>query len=160
MSTAEVLKNGGEFIREEIKNICNDVFIHHEAPKQWKSNLIVPVPKKADDKLSRNIAFVNSSKSLQQNHLQSPDTLIPVVDKILRRNQAGFRKGCSCIQQIHIFRRIMEGATAKGIPLFITIIDFKKVFDSICRKTMFAILRHIGIPDKIVQDIKVLYEDS
>jgi len=86
--------------------------------------------------------------------------LIPVVDKILRLNQAGFRKGCSCIQQIHILRRIIEGATAKGIPFFITIIDFKKAFDSICRKTMFAILRHIGIPDKIVQDIKVLYEDS
>ena len=86
--------------------------------------------------------------------------LMPVVDKILRRNQAGFRKGRSCIQQIHILRRIIEGATEKGIPFFITFIDFKKAFDSICRKTMFAILRHIGIPDQIVQAIKVLYDDS
>ena len=54
----------------------------------------------------------------------------------------------------------MEGATARGIPFFITFIDFKKAFDSICRKTMFAILRHIGIPDQIVQAIKVLYDDS
>ena len=158
---AEVLKYGGEFIREEIKNICNDVFEHREAPKQWKSNLIVPVPKKGNLQLMTNyrgISLMSIAAKVYNKIIFN--RLIPVVDKILRRNQAGFRKGRSCIQQIHILRRIIEGATARGIPFFITFIDFKKAFDSICRKTMFAILRHIGIPDQIVQAIKVLYDDS
>ena len=72
------------------------------------------------------------------------------IDKILRKNQAGFRKGRSCIQKIHILRRIIEGAEYEKIPLYITFIDFKKAFDSIDRNMMFAILRHYGIPAKIV----------
>ena len=39
-------------------------------------------------------------------------------------------------------------------------IDFKKAFDSINRVMMFAISRHYGIPEKIVNAIKKLYYDS
>ena len=82
------------------------------------------------------------------------------IDAILRKNQAGFRTGRSCIQQIHILRRIMDGAYSQNIPLFITFVDFKKAFDSIDRAMMFAILRHYGIPDKIVSAIRALYDQS
>ena len=51
---AEVLKNGGEFVRHDIKNICIQVFLHHKAPKQLKSNLIMPVPKKGNLQLMTN----------------------------------------------------------------------------------------------------------
>ena len=70
------------------------------------------------------------------------------------------RTGRSCIQQIHILRRIMDGAYNLDQPLFITFIDFKKAFDSIDRSMMFAILRHYGIPEKIVAAIRVLYDES
>ncbi|MBI3246239.1 MAG: hypothetical protein HYZ50_07010 [Deltaproteobacteria bacterium] len=66
------------------------------------------------------------------------------IDNLLRKSQAGFRVGRSCIQQIHILRRIIEGAESGKIPLFITFVDFKKAFDSIDRDMMFAILRHYG----------------
>jgi hypothetical protein len=82
------------------------------------------------------------------------------IDNMLRKNQAGFRTGRSCIQQIHILRRIMDGAYAQNIPLYITFIDFKKAFDSVDREMMFAILRHYGIPAKIVDAIRVLYDKS
>ena len=82
------------------------------------------------------------------------------IDAILRKSQAGFRTGRSCIQQIHILRRIMDGAFSQKIPLFITFVDFKKAFDSIDRDMMFAILQHYGILDKIVSAIRVLYDQS
>ena len=82
------------------------------------------------------------------------------IDKLLRNNQAGFRTGRSCTQQIQILRRIMDGAYMQDIPLFITFIDFKKAFDSIIREMMFAILRHYGITAKIVEAIRVLYDKS
>ena len=82
------------------------------------------------------------------------------VDKILRKNQAGFRTGRSCIQQIHILRRIIEGSFTQNIPLIIIFMDFEKAFDSVDRKLMFAILRHYGIPEKIADAIRVLYEKS
>ena len=53
----------------------------------------------------------------------------------------------------------MDGAYAQDIPLFITFVDFKKAFDSIDREMMFAILRHYGIPEKIVFAIRSLDND-
>ena len=39
-------------------------------------------------------------------------------------------------------------------------VDFKKAFDSIKRDVMFAILRHYGIPEKIICAIQAVYSDS
>ena len=82
------------------------------------------------------------------------------VDHILRKNQAGFRPGRSCAQQIHILRRVLEGFRDYQLPLVVTFIDFKTAFDSINRKVMFAVLRHYGIPDAVVNAISVLYKNS
>ena len=54
----------------------------------------------------------------------------------------------------------MDGAKVQNIPLSATFIDFKKAFDSIDRDMMFAILRHYGIPQQIVDAIRTLYDGS
>ena len=82
------------------------------------------------------------------------------VDPILRTNQAGFRPGRSCAQQVHILRRDLEGFRDYQLPLVVTFIDFKRAFDSINRKVMFAVLRHYGIPEAVVNAISVLYKNS
>ena len=42
----------------------------------------------------------------------------------------------------------------------ITFIDFRKAFDSIDRNRMFKILLAYGIPPKIVEAIKIMYENN
>jgi len=68
------------------------------------------------------------------------------VNAALRTEQEGFRRGRSCIQQIH--PRLIEGYHKKQLPLISTFVDFKKAFDSIDRDKMHQILRHYGIPPK------------
>ena len=63
------------------------------------------------------------------------------IDEIMRKYQAGFRNGLSCIQQINILRRIMDGIYShvySNIPLLITFFDFKKAFDSTDRTMMMV----------------------
>lgn len=84
----------------------------------------------------------------------------PVIDKLLRPNQAGFRPGRNANEQINALRRMIEGANEKALPLVIVFVDFFKAFDSIIRGMLFEILRLYGIPNTIVEAIKRLYDSS
>ena len=84
----------------------------------------------------------------------------PVVDPILRNNQAGFRPGRSTTEQVNALRRIIEGAKRKNLALVIVFLEIKKAFDSISRPAMFEILRLYGISEIIVNAISQLYTNS
>ena len=156
--TAEALKDGGNFIIDELLKICKLVYEECQAPFQWTSSLIIPLPKKGNLQLMTNYRGISlMSIAAKVYNRMILNRIRTIIDAKLRKNQAGFRTGRSCIQQINILRRIMEGAFSQNIPLFI---DFKKAFDSIDRAMMFAILRHYGIPEKIVSAIRVMYDQS
>ena len=159
--TAEVIKDGGPFLVNSLLKLCQMVYENCQAPSQWTSSLIIPLPKKGNLELMTNYRGISlmSIAAKLYNSILLNRIRVP-IDKLLRNNQAGFRIGRSCNQQIHILRRIIEGANHEDIPLYITFVDFKKAFDSIDREMMFAILRHYGIPAKIVNAIRVLYDNS
>lgn len=86
--------------------------------------------------------------------------LHPVLDQILRSNQACFRPGRSTVDQINALHRIIEAAERRNLPLTIIFVDFKKAFDTINRAALFHILLQYGIPEKIVSAIKMFFDNS
>ena len=157
----EVLKHGGTEVTNVLLEICNLVYQIKSAPHQWKESILNPIFKKGKKDLMTNyrgISLMSVAAKLFNRLILY--RLRPVVDPLLRDNQAGFRTDRSCIDQIHILRRIIEGAEAYQLPLVIAYVDFKKAFDSINRTMMFAILRHYGVPHEIVMAIKCLYDQS
>ena len=82
------------------------------------------------------------------------------VDILLRKNQAGFRRNRSCTDQIAALRIIIEQSMEFNSPLYINFIDYSKAFDSIDRKTLWKIMAHYGIPDKLINLIKSMYSNS
>ena len=159
--TPEILKYGGDWITDKLCDICNEIFEKRATPTQFNTNIIIPIPKKGDKTLMTNYRGISlmSAKAKTYNRILLNRICEP-LDSILRKNQAGFRKGRSCLDQIHILRRLLEGTIDKQLPIYITFIDFKKAFDSIDRKTMFAILRHYGVPSKMVNAIQAIYNNS
>ncbi|VDO51636.1 unnamed protein product [Schistosoma margrebowiei] len=76
------------------------------------------------------------------------------VDAQLRDQQAGFRKDRSCTDQIATLRIIVEQSIEWNSSLYINFIHYKKSFDSVDRKTLWKLLRHYGVPHKIVNIIQ------
>lgn len=159
--TAEALQGGGDSMVDMIHKFCKEVFSTLTPPRQWVTNVIIPLPKKGDLSLMTNyrgISLMSIAAKVYNKILLN--RIRPHIDPLLRSNQAGFRSGRSCAQQIHILRRIMEGFKEYQLPLTVTFVDFKKAFDSINRSVMFSVLRHYGIPKVVVSAIQVLYNDS
>ncbi len=82
------------------------------------------------------------------------------IDRILRQEQAGFRRGRSCSEQIFTLRNIIEQGIEFQSPLLINYIDLKKAFDSIHRETLWNIVRSYGVPEKYINIFKSLYRKS
>ena len=54
------------------------------------------------------------------------------------------------MDQIATLRIIIEHSIEWNSVLFVNFIDFEKAFDSLERESLWKLLRHYGIPDKIV----------
>ena len=80
------------------------------------------------------------------------------VDLTLRDNQAGFRKNRSCADQIASLRIIIEQSLEWNSPLYINFIDFEKAFDSVDRHTLWRLMKHYGIPEKIISIVQSIYQ--
>lgn len=75
----------------------------------------------------------------------------------LGEEQAGFRAGRSCTEQIATLRVIVEQSIEWQSSFYINCIDFEKPFDSICREVLWRLLRHYGLSVKIDTIIRALY---
>ena len=91
--------------------IFSNIWENEEAPEEWKSGLIVKLPKRGDLTTCdnwRGVTLLSLTSKVFSRILL--DRFSTTVD-ISRNEQAGFRKGRSCIDHIFILRQILEQAT-------------------------------------------------
>ena len=81
------------------------------------------------------------------------------VDPKLRDQQAGFRRNRSCADQIASLHIIVEQSLEWNSPFYINFIDYEKALDSVDRETMWKLMRHYGIPEKIISLIQCTFQD-
>ena len=106
--------------------------------------------------LERNHTFFYNKQSIQQDYSKQ---IRRRHNPQLRNEQAGFRKGKSCSDHIFTLRQILEQSKEWNTSMYATFIDLEKAFDSVHRESLWRILRHYGIPSKIVNIIRMLYSD-
>ena len=136
-----------------------DIWTANEIPRDWNKGLIIKIPKKGDLQNCdnwRGITLLSMPNKIFCRVLLN--RIEEAIDVNLRQEQAGFRRGKGCMDQIFSLRNIIEQSTEWNAPLCIGFIDFKKAFDSIHHETLWKILRHYGLIQKIVGLISVLYK--
>ena len=127
----------------------------------WTEGCILPFPKKGDLSLATNYRGITLTpiaakiyNSMLLNRIQ------PEVEKVLRRNQNGFRNNRSTVGQSLPVRRIIEGVKANNLAAVILFVDFSKAFDSIHRGKIAEILQADGIPNETITAIMMLYRNT
>ena len=150
----EAMKASAEVTADIMLDLIQHIWDTEEVPAEWQTGYIVKLPKKGD------LSDCNNWRGIQLLSIPSKilarvilERIKADVNKLLREEQAGFRAGRSCADQIATLRIIIEQSIEWNSPLYVNIIDFKKAFDSVDRDTKWQILRHYGLPSKIVNII-------
>ena len=155
----EAIKAGGDTSEEVLLGLCNRIWSEEKIPEEWRKGLLIKLPKKDDLSYCKNwrgIMLLNMASKVFYRVIL--ERIKIALDEKLREEQAGFRAGRSCMDQIATLRIIIEQSIEWQSSLYINFIDFEKAFNSISTDVLWRLLRHYGLPDKIVTIIRVLYE--
>ncbi len=156
---AEMLKADINLASKLLTDLFTTIWTTNTIPTDWSKGLIVKLPKKGDLQNCdnwRGITLLSIPSKIFCRVLLN--RIGEAIDIKLRQEQAGFRKGRGCIDQIFALRNIIEQCLEWNVPLYINFIDFKKAFDSVHRETLWKILHSYGVPPKIVTLIKMFYD--
>ena len=155
---AEVLKADLQTSVDMLHPLFTRIWEDEVIPQDWKEGYIVKLPKKGDLSQCKNYRGIMllsiPGKVLNRIIL---NRIKAAVDVLLRDQQAGFRKGRSCTDQIATLRIIIEQSLEWNSSLYINFIDFEKAFDSLDRESLWHLMKHYGIPDKYIRLIKNTY---
>lgn len=157
---AEYFKADPMFAAKLLQPLFTKIWKEKKTPDEWNKGVIVKIPKKG------NLRDCNNWRGVTL--LSIPSKILAKIiikrisnasDEYIRKEQAGFRKGRSCADQIFTLRNVIEQCNEWQRQLFINFIDFEKAFDSLHRESIWKILRHYGIPQHLVQLIKSFYSE-
>ncbi|PSN38555.1 hypothetical protein C0J52_14819 [Blattella germanica] len=149
---AELIKSGGEKLREKIHRLLSLIWKQETLPNEWKESVIIPIYKKGDKMDCNNyrgISLLSTSYKILKNILVS--RLTPFIDEIIGDHQCAFRRNRSTIDLIFSIRQILEKKWEYNGTVHQLYIDFKKAYDSIKREKLYSILINFGIPKKLVR---------
>ena len=82
------------------------------------------------------------------------------VDKVLREEQRGFRKGRGCVDQFCTPRLIIKKCLSYQTPLILSFIDYEQAFDSVDRRVLTKVLSLYDILSNHLKVISAMYEND
>ena len=125
------------------------IWKEEKVPDEWLKGIITKIPKKGDRTVCDNcrgvtllnIAFKIFARCIFE-RIQGP------IEETLRKNQAGFRRGRSCADQIFVLRKLLEQSVEYQKALIVNFVDFEKAFDSVFREALWGYAEAIWSPRK------------
>nr|KAG5685975.1 hypothetical protein BaRGS_017414 [Batillaria attramentaria] len=158
---AEAIKADTETAVNMLHSLFSKIWEKEEVPAQWKEGIVIKLPKKGDLRDCSNYRGIMllsvPGKVLNRILLERMrERQSTPCSETSRRVFAGNR---SCADQIASLRIIVEQSLEWNSPLYINFIDYEKAFDSVDREALWKLLRHYGVPGKIISLIQCTYQD-
>ena len=144
---------------EILHPLFEKIWNEEKIPNEWKEGHLIKLPKKGDltdCNNYRGITLLSIPGKVFNRILLN--RMRDVVDEKLRDQQAGFRRNRSCTDQIATLRIILEQTLEWNAAAYVNFVDYKKAFDSVDRTTLWKLMRHYGIPEKLVNLVRTSYE--
>ncbi|CAH8492285.1 unnamed protein product [Dicrocoelium dendriticum] len=156
-----LFKDGGSVLISEILSLFTKVWTEEKVPSSWGESVIVPIHKKGsrDDCCNyRGISLISVASKIFVSVLLG--RLSTTREEFSREEQAGFRPGRGCIDQIFTLRQVLELRHIHRRPTIVVFLDIRAAFDSVDRSALWNCLLKKGVPDKFVTILKVLYSHT
>ncbi|VDP63363.1 unnamed protein product [Schistosoma curassoni] len=156
---AEALKSDIEVTTNILYLLFKEIWEEEQVPMDRKEGHLVKIPKKGDLNKRENykgITLLSIPGKVFNRVLLN--RMKDAVDAKLRDQQAGFRKDRSYTEQVATLRIIVKQSVEWNSSLYINFIDYEKAFDSVDRRILWKLLRHYGVPEKIVNIVRNSYD--
>jgi hypothetical protein len=154
----EIFKVCSSVISPWLFQIFTNVWASEEIPQDWREAVLIPFFKKGDKTICANyrgISLIDVACKIFSSLLLN--RFLNFRDTRTRPNQAGFRPGRGCVEQIFSLRLILEHRSRYQQPTVTCFVDFAAAFDSIHRPSLWRIMEADGFPPKLLSLIKSFY---
>ena len=155
--STKILKDTFQIIGNRLLDVINESLSTGILPSEWKTSVIVPVPKVTNTILCEEYRPINTvpvyKKTLE---IVVKDQLLQFCDKysIIVPNQSGFRKGHSCETVIINICDIWLKTLDNDEYVVAVFLDFRRAFETVDRNMLLNKLEKLGIRDRALHWFK------
>ena len=154
----DMLKNLPEISKFQLLKLINKSWSEGSLPSQWKESTIVPILKPGKDPHEpasyRSISLTSAICKIMETMAASRLTAFLENNQILAKEQSGFKKNRSTIDQITRLESAIRSAALTRYALVAVFIDLEKAFDLMWKRGVLDRLVHFGIHGKMLTCIR------
>lgn len=147
-----------------LQNLFNRILDYEHIPISWSQSKITCIYKKGeknDPNNYRGIALLNTLTKIFTQLLNNRIMNWAEKESIIPEQQAGFRKGRGCIDQIFTLNSLIQiQLKYKEQKLYTCFVDFKRCFDLLSHRIIWQKLYKTELSPKLIRIIQKLYENA
>jgi hypothetical protein len=127
-------------------------------PEDWKKAKVISLFKKGERSNVNNYRGISLLSTAYKVYAKIVNNrLRKISEVIILEDQAGFRTGRSCIDDVFTLKQIISKRAEYNLETHLAFIDYVKAFDRVRRSQLWDVMKRRGIPDHITNVVRSLY---
>lgn len=149
------LIKAGKIVLKYFLNLINAFFDFNYIPKEWKTQIIIPIlkhgkPPEVSDSY-RPIALSSTFSKIFEHLLKNRLEWFVEKNSLLPSSQFGFRKGLCTVDSLGIFVTDLRIAFSRNESVLAAFLDITAAYDNVILSVLRYKLQQLSIPEKIIR---------